>query len=314
MKKSIAIVLSIVLLCSFMSFTTAAADNETAIETVEISTSNPLQTEKSSNKDVETDIAGNPTKVTYVGMEGIKVISDWESNGYPDDIGSVTCWQEGYNPSLGKTELNTYYIIYVVKGTSDARKAELKTLMGSDYVEFRECTISRNKQYEYCLELNEALGKYVYRIAPTADVNDLRIIFYFPAENHSVIKEYLMENYADLDYLFILESGVNPADLDGDKSVPEIATGIVPTVGVATAVTANETRWVLYAVIIAVSLVISAASYMVFRKVYSRTLALSNGDTVSDGRKPTKKEVEEKIEQSTASPSEKVIDNIYKKM
>ena len=309
MKKFISLLLVVIFMLSAFSLIVSAEDTDTEIaaETVWATTAISDSTDVSP----ETDIAGNPTKITYVGMDGIDVYNEWEKNGYPDDIGSVTIWQEGYNPTSGKTELGTYYIIYVVKGTSDARKEELKTMMGSDHVEFRECTISRNKQYEYVDALNDALGKYAYRIEATADMNDLRIIFYFPEENHSVIKEYLMENYADLDYLFILRAGVDPADLDANYGVPEIATGVI-TIGAS--VPEDNNKWVLYAVIAVFAVFVSVASYFVFRKSYSRTLALSNGDTASKNPTPSKKEIETEIASNNSAPSEKVIDNIFKKM
>ena len=282
MKKIISFVITVLLVASVFSLAAFAAD---------------------------TEATNSPATITNVGMEGYAVYKDWEENGYPDDIGLVIISSDGYDPSSGVTTLYQRFIIYVVEGTSEERKAELKEMMGTPYVEFRECTMSRNTQYAHVASLRARLGDLVYEIAPTADKFDLMITMYYPEENDEKIRDIVWDEFPEAAEYCEFRSGVDPNDLDGTME-----TGI-ETIG-ALFDGSDEKSNAVWFVAIAAILALTAGLFFVLRsknvKSNAETLALNNGETTEASKPLSKREAEEKITQSVVEPSDKVFDEIMK--
>lgn len=279
-------------LCSVASF---AAD-DTAVAT----SANVTATEPTGTNDF----------VPATNTQGIDVINSWEKNGYPDDIGAAYYLSStsGFNPSEPdkKPTETIEYIVYVVKGTTEERKAELTALLGGENVDLRECSMSKNMQNEYVAKMEESFGKYAYLIYPTASLGGLRIDIYYPEENDETIRKIIAQDFAEVEDIVIFNSGVNPADLDG---YPETGT---ETIGVIT-VTQKNTSFIWFVIIPAVLAL--AVGAVLFVRVRAHRLALSNGETV-DMTRPvaTKKEVETTVKRSELSPSDKVFENIEKEL
>ena len=229
MKKILAIIISVMILATFCSVASFAAD-ETAVAT----SSNITATEPTETNDF----------VPATNREGIDVINSWEKNGYPDDIGAAYYLSStsGFNPSEPdkKPTETIEYIVYVVSGTSDERKAELVTLLGGENVKLRECSMSKNTQNEYVAKMEESFGKYAYLIYPTASLGGLRIDIYYPEENDETIRKIVAQDFAEVEDIVIFNSGVNPADLDG---YPETGT---ETIGAITIVSKNNTSFIWF--------------------------------------------------------------------
>jgi len=298
MKKILAIVISVVIFASLCSVASFAAD-ETAVAT----SSNVTATDPTETGDAGTGI------VFATNREGIDVINSWEKFGYPDDIGAAYYLSStsGFDPSdPDKKPTETIeYIVYVVKGASDERKAELVALFGGENVELRECSMSKNTQSEYVAKMEKSFGEYTYLIYPTASLGGLRIDIYYPEENDETIRNIVAKDFADAEDIVKFNSGVNPADLDGD---PE-----TKTIGAITIVSKNNTA-LLWLVIVPAVLALAVGAVLIAR-VRARRLALSNGETVDMTRPAvSKKQVEQGVKDSELSPSDKVYENIEKEL
>ena len=279
-------------LCSVVSF---AAD-----ETVAATSSNVTAAEPTETNDF----------VPATNRAGIDVINSWEKFGYPDDIGAAYYLSStsGFNPSEPdkKPTETIEYIVYVVKGATDERKAELVALLGGENVKLRECTMSKSTQCEYVAKMEESFGKYAYLIYPTASLGGLRIDIYYPEENDETIRKIVAQDFSEVEDIVIFNSGVNPADLDG---YPETGT---ETIGVITVAQKNTS--LIWFVIIPAVIALAVGSVLIVR-VRARRLALSNGETVDMTRPAaTKKEVETTVKNSELSPSDKVYENIEKEL
>lgn len=296
MKKILAIIISIMIFAAFCSVASFAADDTVAATSANVTATEPM---------------GTSDFVPATNREGIDLINSWEKFGYPDDIGaayylSSTSGFDPNEPDKKPTE-TIEYIVYVVSGTSDERKAELVALFGGENIVLRECSMSKNTQNEYVAKMKESFGKYAYLIYPTASLGGLRIDIYYPEENDETIRNIVAKDFADAEDIVKFNSGVNPADLDG---YPEIST---ETIGAITIVSKNNTSFIWF-VIVPAALALAVGAVL-FVRVRAQRLALSNGETV-DMTRPvaTKKEVEESVRKSELSPSDKVYENISKKL
>jgi|GEM_PF-3759906 len=291
MKKIISLFIMLVFVASAFSLSAFAAEATTAT--------------------TQNDTA---TEITNVGLNGVRLYRDWEKNGYPDDVGAVIFSADGYDPSSGVTTLYYRYIIYVLKGTSDERKAELSALMDSPYVTFRECTISKSTQDAYVASLRERLGELVYEVMPAENKYDLGLTVYYPEKNNGEIKNILESEFPQILPYCELRAGVNPIDLDATN---EIWSGNLYDNNSIDTIGATAQRPILF-IAIALVVVLTGAMFLVFRRKNAlgtaRTLALTNGDTETVSTTLTKKEVEMKISSSTDEPSDKVFDEIMKKL
>ncbi|MBR6051002.1 MAG: hypothetical protein IKP68_07340 [Clostridia bacterium] len=295
MKKLISVILTVIVLAALCSAHAFAAD-ETAVGT---------------SASVEITEIFEPTKpsdlYSAANRAGVDVIDEWETNGYPDDIGAAiyAVSMSGYDPNKPdvKPEETIKYYIYVVKGATEERKAEIEAMMGGENVELRECSISKNTLDEYVSAIGNALGDKAYQVSATADQYDVRIALYYPEENDAEIRKMIARDFSSAESLVIFRSGVNPGDLDGD----------LETIGVIAAPGAESGASMLWLVLLPAVLIIAVGAFAVYR-VHEKRLALSNGETVETTSAPTKSDVVKKVSSADVTPSDKVYENIIDKM
>ena len=295
MKKIISVILTILVFAALCSAYAYAAD-ETAVGT---------------SASVEIADAAEQMKTsdlyTAANSAGVDVIDEWETNGYPDDIGAAiyAVSMSGYdpsNPDEKPTETIKYYI-YVVKGATEERKAEIVALMGGENVELRECSISKDALEEYVWAIGNALADKAYQALATADQYDVRIALYYPEENDAEIRNIIARDFSAAEELVIFRSGVNPGDLDGD----------LETIGAIIAPAPESGASMLWFVLLPAVLIIAVGAFAVYR-VQAKRLALSNGETVETSSAPSKSEVVKKVSSADVTPSDKVYENIIDKM
>lgn len=292
MKKIISVLLTMIILAAVCSAYAFAAD-ETAVAT----SASATVTEPTKPSDL----------YTAANSAGVDVIDEWETNGYPDDIGAAiyAVSMSGYdpsNPDEKPTETIKYYI-YVVKGATEERKAEIVALMGGENVELRECSISKDALEEYVWAIENALGDKAYQVSATADQYDVRIALYYPEENDAEIRNIVERDFSAAEEIVIFRSGVNPGDLDGD----------IETIGAIIAPGPESGASMLWFVIVPAVLILAVGAFAVYR-VQAKRLALSNGETVETTSAPSKSEVVKKVSSADVTPSDKVYENIIDKM
>lgn len=295
MKKIISVLLTVIVLAAVCSVCVFAID-ETAAGT-------------SANADVA--VQTKPSDLyAAANKAGVDVIDEWETSGYPDDIGAAiySISMSGYDPNepdVKPTESIKYYI-YIVKGATEERKAEIVAFMGGENVEMRECSVSKSALDEYVSMIEKSIGDKAYQVQATADQYDVRIALYYPEENDADIKTIIARDFSEVEGLVIFRSGVNPGELDGD---PE---NHIETIG-AIVTPSKSGASMLWFVLLPAVLIIAVGAFAVYR-VQTKRLALSNGETAETSSVPSKSEVVKKVSSADVTPSDKVYENIVGKM
>lgn len=272
-----------------------------------------------------------PTIIDEPTPPAFPLFTLWDTNGCPDDVGGIypSISTSGYNPQDPESvpgQITIEYMIYIVRGTSEERKAEITALanqLEKEYAEstgterklimrFIECTLSERLIWDYRAKLEAALGKLTYAVGVAPSKDDIGFIVYYRNDSDlDEIKSIIEDNYPELINLIEFCLG-DPDELTDSGGIPEILPGIgTPS---ATADPAGEAaKHPATFFFIGLSVIVAAALAFYFIRLRSRAAVLSSGETVMTGT-PSAKEVKRKIKESASSPSESVIDNIYKKM
>lgn len=295
MKKIFAIIIALALSAAIFALT-ALADDETDAATSETLTAThsaeePALTSNGTENNEPDDLSG---------LSQPDLFSLWEENGYPDDIGGVSVYTTGFDPSKPDDLPGEYWVIYVVSGTGDDRKAELKTLVGSDNVKFIECKYSFNHLKAVMDEIISDKGLSESGIVGGGVIiKDNAISVEILEENYDEVSAALSAKYGDM---VIAVVGNNTSASVGED---ELLIASNPNAGLNT--------FVIVAIVCFSVLILCAAALFAVKTARARTLLDSNGGAHT---KPsvTSKAVEKAVSDSAQAPSEKLYDDIVKKL
>lgn len=251
------------------------------------------------------------------------IVEEWIENGYPSDVGGAYFNTAAYDPTVDPSpDRTTHYCIYVLKGTSDTRKAEIASLCGTKNVQFVECTYSHDQLSAYYRAITRDLSsrgllyedEYGEEHPVTLRKDDTQITVYAKANTENEVKTYIEEKYPELltHNSVELNFGVDPAELSMRTGIAEFGDvkHISPDAD-DTVFAENDPAKYIPMIVAALLLFTAMTVFIVLRTRKSRTLALSNGDTVSAGA-PSAREVNNMVKASNPAPSEHVLDNILK--
>lgn len=285
MKKIIALIIAAVLITALSAVPAFAGDDDILIA--------PQST---------SDADGISTMTYGVDDRPDALISDWEENGYPDDVGGIFVYTKGYDPSAPSGDFGAeYYCIYVLEGTSDARKAELKALAGSEYIEFVECKYSYNQLKAVADEIFDMMQTNSAVVFSGIQIKENAVGVGIIEEYYDVISADLTKIYGDMIHT---ETGIyTTVPSIGD---PKLDGGM--TAGI------DEAKSYFFVAAALALILCGGAAFFVLRAKKAHTLALSNGETASDDSSLTVKETEKKVAESAKAPSEHVYDDIMKKL
>ena len=253
------------------------------------------------------------------------IVGEWLENGYPSDVGGAYFYTAGYDPTVDSDpDYTTHYCIYVLKGTSDTRKAEIASLCGTKNVQFVECTYSYDQLSAYYRAITRDLSSrgllYEYEYGEEHPVtlrkDDAQITIYAKSNTENEVKTYIEEKYPELltHANVELNFGIDPAELSMRTGVAELGgiKRIAPDDdGTVFAYAENDPAKYIPMIVAALLLFTAMTVFIVLRARKSRTLSLSNGDTVSTGT-PSAREVKNMVRSSNPAPSEHVLDDILK--
>ncbi len=226
------------------------------------------------------------------------VLSDWETNGYPDDIGGVFYDQETgrmtillVNPSIGReTELSE-----IIPGVA---------FLPSVYSYNELLAVQDAITKEMMAQPDEEAMIYSAGIGFTAidgmitgfgeSGKEFRVVVSVDQSVFEETADRLYQRYGDMVYV---EAGTAPVTLDGRLDTP------------AQAVTDMQWQFVLIALFL---LAILGITLLWNRRHYNYALQTANGDTVTDSEPMSRKQVVAVVKEAAISPSDEIYGRIQK--
>jgi hypothetical protein len=224
------------------------------------------------------------------------LLSDWEANGYPDDIGGVF-----YDQETGRMT-----ILLARPGGAEREKA-LKALIPG--IEVLPCAYSYNEllrvQNEITKEMSaQPAGKVTIYSAgigyTTIDGKvtgfgesgkEFRVVVTVDESVYQETADRLYALYGDKVYV---ETGKAPVPMIDGLVKPAPATSSAPR------------PFALFAA----ALLAALAAVFAFARRHVRVLQTANGNTVTTGGRPTRKQVEKAVRDAAVSPGDAVFDRI----
>lgn len=228
------------------------------------------------------------------------VLSDWEANGYPDDIGGVFYDQE--------TGLTT---ILLVRPSAE-RENELKALIPG--AALLPCVYSYNELLSVQKAVSEEMasqpdGKAAIHSAGIGyTATDGKVTGFGESG-----KEFRV--VVTVDESVYTETANRLKRLYGDKVYVETGTALVPvTDSLAPAAPAGMGSHWQFTLLAIVLLGALAAAFMLSHRRHSRVMQTTNGDTVTAAGRMTRKQVEAAVKEAAASPGDVVFERIRKEL
>lgn len=250
--------------------------------------------------------------------EGNTFAQLWElwvkSGSVPDDIGGLSVYSTGYDPSKPNVLPGEHYVIYVLYGTGEERKNELRALCGDADVEFAECKYSYNR---LAAIMSEIKAEYTVYEAGSDDY----MIFYMGIVSDDglgfVVSVHICEKYyAEIASGLTEEYGdaVSAVSVSPDDKIYTAQTDVGEEIIVSPKPGSGNALFIV-AIIALPLLCMCAAMFFVFRARRACTLVTPNGETQSvSSLRLSAKEIENKVAESARTPSEHVYDDIMKKL